>query len=183
MKRVIVIGSSCSGKTTLARHLAEILGFEQIELDALHWGPDWSMPATGSFRSAVEERICGDYWVVDGNYSVVRDIVWSKATDAIWLNYPFYIVFSRAVVRTMKRIISREVLYNGNRESFRRAFLSRGSILLWIIRTFRRRRKGYRALFAADVFPNLCLIELRRPRDARRLLASLRRGTEGSSGG
>jgi len=82
MKRVIVIGSSCSGKTTLARRLAELLGSPHIKLDALHWGPDWSEVPRERFRAALEKRVEGDRWVVDGNYSAVRDIVWERATDA-----------------------------------------------------------------------------------------------------
>ena len=45
MKRVSVVGSSGSGKTTVARQLAEALGVPHVELDALHWGANWS-PAT-----------------------------------------------------------------------------------------------------------------------------------------
>jgi len=181
MKRVIVIGSSCSGKTTLARRLAELLGSPHIKLDALHWGPDWSEVPRERFRAALEKRVEGDRWVVDGNYSAVRDIVWERATDAAWLNYRFHVVFGRALARTLRRIVLREELFNGNRESFRKAFLSRDSILLWVIRTFNRRRRNYRALFESGVFPNIRLIELRRPRDAGMLLANLRRGTDKES--
>ena len=134
MKRVVVIGSSCSGKTTLARRLAEALDCEHIELDALYWGPSWSEAPREAFRAAVEERLAGDRWVVDGNYSVVRDIVWSRATDAVWLNYPFPIVLGRALVRTLRRIVLREELFGGNRELFRKTFLSRESILWWVIK-------------------------------------------------
>ena len=146
MKRVVVIGSSCSGKTTLARRLAEALGCEHIELDALYWGPGWSEAPREAFRAAVEERLAGDRWVMDGNYSVVRDVVWSRATDAIWLNYPFPIVLGRALVRTLRRIVLREELFGGNRESFRRAFLSRGSILWWVMKQLCRGSSRSRAV-------------------------------------
>jgi hypothetical protein len=112
--------------------------------------------------------------VVDGNYTKVQDIVWSRATDAIWLNYTFPVVFSRALARTLRRVFLRERLYNGNCESFRNAFLSRDSILWWVITTFRRRRRQYREQFARGVFPGLNLTELRRPRDAKRLVEALR---------
>ena len=139
----------------------------------------WMSSERWGSSTAVEERLEGDRWVVDGNYSVVRDIVWPRATDAVWLNYPFPIVFGRALVRTLRRIVLREELCSGNRESFRKAFLSRESILWWVIKTFNRRRRNYRALFSSGAFPNLRLIELRRPRDAGRLLAGLRRGRGG----
>lgn len=37
--RVVIIGTSCSGKTTLAGTLAAALATPHIELDALHWLP------------------------------------------------------------------------------------------------------------------------------------------------
>jgi adenylate kinase family enzyme len=174
VERVIVIGTSCCGKTTLARRVAEALGSRHIELDAIHWRPGWSEAPTEEFRAAVQQQVEGQRWVVDGNYSEVQDIVWPRATDAIWLNYSFLTVFSRAFVRTVRRVFLREVLYNGNRESFRNAFLSRGSILWWVIRTFRRRREQYEALFSRGAFPGLRLTELRRPGEAERLLRTLR---------
>jgi adenylate kinase family enzyme len=174
MERVIVIGTSCSGKTTLARRVAEITGSPHIELDAIHWGPGWSEAPTEAFREEVRQRVEAPRWVVDGNYSKVQDIVWSKATDAIWLNYSFRIVFGRALLRTLRRVFLRELLFGGNRESFRGAFLSRESILWWVVTTFRRRRRHYWALFDGDAFPGLSLTELRRPADAERLLQTLR---------
>ena len=174
MERVVVVGSSCSGKTTLARQVAEAIGSPHIELDAIHWGPGWSETPTEKFREEVRRRVQGPRWVVDGNYSKVRDIVWSEATDAIWLNYSFPVVFGRALGRTFRRILLREQLYNENRESLRNTFMSRDSILWWVITTFRWRRKQYRALFSGGTFPGLSLTELRRPREAEQLVRSLR---------
>lgn len=174
MDRVVVIGTSCAGKTTLARRLAEALGSAHVELDALHWGPGWSAASTEGFRKAVRERVSVERWVVDGNYAKVQDIVWSRATDAVWLNYSFPVVFGRALWRTLRRVFLREALFGGNRESFRNAFLSRGSILWWVITTFGRRRRQYRALFGDGAFPKLRLTELRAPRDAEHLIRSLR---------
>ena len=106
MKRVVVIGSSCSGKTTLARRLAQVLNAPHVELDALHWGPNWTERPTEVLREAVSERVAGDSWVVDGNYTKVQDIVWPRATDAVWLNYPFPLVFGRALWRTLSRAVT-----------------------------------------------------------------------------
>jgi adenylate kinase family enzyme len=173
MERVVVIGTSCCGKTTLARRVAEAIGSPHIELDAIHWGPDWTEMPTREFRATVQRRVEGRRWVVDGNYSKVQDIVWSRATDAIWLNYSFSVVFGRALLRTFRRVFLRERLFSGNRESFRTAFLSRDSILWWVLKTFRRRRRQYRAQFGGDTFPQLRLTELRRPREAERLVSAL----------
>ena len=64
-----MIGSSCSGKTTLAARLAEALGVPHIELDALHHGPNWQEATAEELHARVEEALAGlDGWVTDGNY-------------------------------------------------------------------------------------------------------------------
>ncbi len=89
MKRVVVIGTSCSGKTTFASQLADELAIAHTELDVLHWLPDWQMRPIEEFRLLVAEVAAQDLWVIDGNYSKVRDIIWPRATHLVWLNYPF----------------------------------------------------------------------------------------------
>src|SRR5688572_5952848 len=131
--RIVVVGTSGSGKTTLARRLAEMLGRWHIELDALHWGPNWT--PRPEFAELVEEAIAHDAWVLDGNYSKVRDAVWQRATALVWLNYSFPVIFYRALSRTLKRILDQQQIHNGNRESFRVAFLEKDGIPWWVIRT------------------------------------------------
>ncbi len=168
-----MVGSSCSGKTTLANSLSEKLGSAHIELDAIHWLPDWVPRPVEEFRKLTGVAIAEESWVVDGNYSSARDLVWPRATALVWLNYPFRIVFWRALRRTISRAITRKELYSGNRETFAQAFFSRESILWWVITTFRRRRREYQAVFQRGDFPHLGIVELKRPADADRLLQSL----------
>jgi hypothetical protein len=111
--------------------------------------------------------------VIDGNYSDVRDIVWARGTTIIWLNYPFRVVLWRALCRTVKRAVSQEELFSGNRESFRMSFLSRESIILWVMRSYRRRRRNYRKIFDNGDYPHLQVIELRDIAQAEALIASL----------
>ena len=174
MERVIVIGTSCAGKTTLARGIAEVLDLPHMELDTMFWGPDWSECPTEEFREAVRKYAESDRWVVDGNHSKARDILLSRATDAIWLNYSFRVVFWRALRRTSRRVVLREELFGGNRETFRHSFLSRGSILWWVLRTYRGRRRAYRELFSSGGGAGVRLAELRRPREADDLIESVR---------
>ncbi len=96
LERVIIVGTSCCGKTTFSRRLAEILKQPHIELDALYWGPNWVAKPADEFRRLVENAVSRDRWVVDGNYGLVRDVIWPKATLVIWLNYDFIVVFRRA---------------------------------------------------------------------------------------
>jgi adenylate kinase family enzyme len=125
------------------------------------------------FRMVVEKETSNDQWVSDGNYSKVRDIVWGHATDVIWLNYSFPLVFSRALRRTIRRAISREELFSGNRESLRMTFFSKDSLLLWILKTYRRNRIKYRAFQTSPEWAHLQFMEFRRPGDATDFLFTL----------
>ena len=175
MERVVVVGTSCSGKTTLARQLSLVLGSPHVELDAIHWKPGWQERPVDEVRQMAGDAAEGKRWVMDGNYSAVRDIVWGRATAVVWLNYPFRVVLWRCLCRTIRRAITREELFSGNRESFRKSFLSRDSIILWAVTSHRRVWREYRRIFDDGDFPHLRVIELREPAQARALLASLGR--------
>jgi adenylate kinase family enzyme len=78
LERVIVVGTSCCGKTTFSKRLSGILQQPHIELDALYWGPNWEPKPADEFRSLVDHATSSDRWVVDGNYSAVRNLIWPK---------------------------------------------------------------------------------------------------------
>jgi adenylate kinase family enzyme len=167
--RVAVVGTSGSGKTTFAESLAGRTDVPHIELDALYWGPNWTERPAEEFRASVAQAIAAPSWTCDGNYSEVREMVWQRATTLVWLNYPFPVVFFRAVYRTVTRAITRKRLYAGNQESLRQAFDPEW-IPWWVIRTFKRRRREYRALLQDPRFQHLEVLEFRKPRAAAAFL-------------
>ena len=171
--RILVIGTSGAGKSTFARALSARTGIPFVELDAFHWGANWIPKESSEFRRLTAEATAGDAWIVEGNYSVVRDVLWPRGTTVIWLNYRLPIVLYRSVRRTIVRCVTGEPLWHGNRESFRRSFLSKESILVWVITTFHRRRRELFQLRASETYPSLTWVEFRNPRDAQRYLESL----------
>lgn len=171
--RVVVIGTSAAGKTTFSRTLAERVNASFVELDELHWMPEWRERPDDDFAVLVDKAIAGESWVVDGNYAVVRDLVWPRANVVIWLNYSFPLVFWRGLRRSLDRGLRGQVLWHGNRESLPRAFLSKDSILLWIATTFSRRRAEFAGLKSSGRYPNLRWIEFRKPADADRWLSAM----------
>ncbi|HBY99094.1 MAG: hypothetical protein M5U01_42110 [Ardenticatenaceae bacterium] len=171
-RRIVVIGTTGSGKTTLARQLARRLGLPHVELDALNWGPNWSAAPVDVLRERTAQALSGDAWVIDGNYSRVRDIVWGRADTVVWLDYPLPVIMARLVRRTLRRITTREELWGGNRESWRVQLLSRDSLFLWALQTYRRRRREYPELLARPEYAHLQIVRLRSPREAEAWLAS-----------
>ena len=173
LKRTVVIGTSCSGKTTFALKLAQLLRVQHIELDSLNWLPDWKSRTNEEFRTIVEKAVSADEWVTDGNYSKTRDIVWSRATAFVWLNYSFPVVLSRAFSRTIRRIFDSEVLFSGNRETFRMSFLSRDSILLWVLKTYHRRQREYPRLLSEFQSRDVEIQVFRTPAEAEKFLSQV----------
>jgi adenylate kinase family enzyme len=142
--RIAVVGTTCSGKTTVAKRLAERYGVPHIELDALHWGPGWSEPTADEFRARVEEALNNECWVADGAYhGKLGALVLERADLVVWLDPPLTTVLRRLGSRTVRRVRSGEELWGGNRETWRGTFFSRNSLFLWVLKTHRPRRARY----------------------------------------
>ena len=128
--RISIVGNTGSGKSTLAAQLAELLDCPHVELDALHWGPDWTSAPDDLFRARVRQATSGERWVVDGNYKRVRDVFHDRLQMLVWLDYPLVVNLWRLTRRGLKRIFTREELWeSGNRETFGGQFLSSGLAL------------------------------------------------------
>jgi adenylate kinase family enzyme len=174
-RRIVVVGTSGSGKTTMARRLAEGLGLPHVELDALHWGPGWTEALPEEFRQRTAAALAGEAWTTDGNYGRVRDIVWSRADTLVWLDYSLPVVLWRVISRTILRVARREELWSGNRENLGNSFLSRDSIILWAIKTYRRRQRETPLLLRRPEYSHLQVVHLRSVGQARRWLEEVTR--------
>ncbi|MEE3719777.1 ATP-binding cassette domain-containing protein [Tumidithrix elongata RA019] len=163
-QRISIVGTSGSGKTTLAKNISQLLQIPHVELDALHWEPNWIEAPDQVFRDRISKALSGDRWVVDGNYSKVRDLVWGSADTVVFLDYPFEIVLRQLLRRTLQRSLNKEELWSGNRESIYKTFFSQDSILLWMLKTYANNRKKYPALLQQPEYKHLSFVHLRSPK-------------------
>jgi adenylate kinase family enzyme len=175
--RVSVIGTSGSGKTTFARNLAQALGVQHIDLDAINWQPNWydlSQNEPDEFRQRVSLAVGADAWVSCGNYSLVRPVVLARATHIVWLDYPKPIVMRRVIWRSFSRAVGRVELWpgTGNRETFAR-WLDKGHPIRWAWDTYARRRKRAFAEFEDPKLAHIERIRIVHPREAQPLIAAL----------
>ena len=120
--RIVVVGTSGAGKTTLARRVAALLELPHIELDAINWQSGWrdlTRHDPAEFVRRVTEAIEAEAWVVDDNYGTVRDRVWQRATHLVWLDYRRPLIMARVISRSLTRAVLRTELWAGNRERWR----------------------------------------------------------------
>jgi adenylate kinase family enzyme len=174
--RIAVVGTTGSGKTTLAKALAAQLALPYIELDAVNWQAGWrdlSRTDPDEFVRRVTLAIAADIWVLDGNYGLVRDFLWRRATHLVWLDYDWPIVMYRVIRRSLVRAMLRTELWAGNRERWLH-MLRPSHPIRWAWSTWRRRRREYEERIRQNDYAHLVVLRLCRPCEAERLLRQLR---------
>jgi len=174
-QRIVVIGATSSGKSTLAQTLAEKFNLDYIELDALFWEPNWKEADVQAFRERVRSATHSQVWVVAGNYHKVRDLIWPNAQTIIWLDYPLPTIFWRLLKRTIRRATSQKELWNGNRETFwgHLKIWSAESLFHWLFKTYWRRKREIPILFSMPEHQHLHIIHFKHPWETEDWLASI----------
>ena len=174
--KINIIGTSGSGKSTFGRRIAEALAIPYIEMDRLYWRSNWQGTPDDEFLATLEKALAASPdWVLDGNYNRTRDVKWRDVDLVVWLDYGFGRTLYRAVRRAVYRAWRKNELWpgTGNRESFRRSFFSRESIIWWTMKTWRQNRRRYLADMQDPQYARIRFIRLRTPREAEQLLREL----------
>jgi len=173
--RIVVVGTSGAGKTTMARQIAAALELPCIELDRLHWGPNWqalSETDPDEFVRRVGAAIAAESWVSDGNYAIVRDLLWRRATHLVWLDYSRAVIMYRVIKRSIERAFDQTELWAGNKEDWRRWWRPSHPIR-WAWSTWKNRRSRFEQLLNSAQFSHLHVVRLRSPREAASVIKRL----------
>lgn len=175
-QRIWVIGCPGSGKSTLSRQLAEHYDLPRHELDALFHQPGWTQTPDDEFRAQVVEITSTDRWVLDGNYYIRTGNQPKERVElVVWIDLERFLTVRRVFVRTMRRLVRREVLWNGNREPWY-GFLDprpAENITLWAWRQHPVYRRRYGEAIANQEFGDATVVRLRSPQDVWTWLAGL----------
>ena len=178
MERVVILATASGcGKTTVGRALASALDVPFVELDAIHWQAGWRQLDAAELRRRVEPLVARAAWVVDGSYrDKLGDLVLERADTIVWLDLPRRVWLPRLVRRTLRRALTREELWNGNRESLRNALVGFDSLFRYALANERPRRHRYPRELA-----RYRVARLRSPAEVEAFLRSARRRERSSA--
>ena len=172
-QRIVVFGSTGVGKTTMARRIAEEFALPVIDIDSLRREAGKSAAPEETFSQLVVEHVKAVNWIIDGSYTSVQDIIWSRADAIVWLDFPFWVFCSRLIKRSLYRTLIRknsEKPVKGRNQPARERALT----YLQAIFTGRQRRQRYFATLYSTKNVHLHIIRLFSPKDADLWLELLR---------
>ncbi len=174
MKRIIVVGTTGSGKSLVANALSRKLNIPYIQMDQLFWESNWQESTDASFFPKIVAAVEGSSWVLDGNYARTNQLTWPLADTVVWIDLPFWLTFYQCFKRGLSRAITRKELWpaTGNRESILRLF-SKDSILIWLFKTYESNRARYLERMNDPKFAYVKFIHLKSRKDVKSFLESL----------
>ncbi len=176
-RRVVVIGTTSSGKSTLAERLAALLDVSFVELDALFWKPGWVESSDEEFFAKVLDATSGDGWVVAGSYSRTWPEYWSRVQTVIWLDLPMAVSVWRVLRRSWWRSRNRELLWGTNYERFwpQLKVWDHDSLLWWAVTQHGRQRRRNVEAMVDPRWAHVRFVRLRSQREVEEFVREVQR--------
>ena len=88
MKKIIVIGSPGSGKSTFAKALHDKTAIELFHLDMLYWNENKTTVGKHVFLQRLSSVLARDEWILDGNYASTMEERLAACDTVFFLDYP-----------------------------------------------------------------------------------------------
>jgi len=165
--RIVVYGVTGSGKSVFAGRISAATGLPYYSVDDLTWEPGWIEVPLDEQRRRISAICDQDEWILDSAYGKWADLPLGRAELIVGLDYPRWRSLGRLLRRTAIRLVERQPVCNGNRESLRTLF-GPDSIVAWHFRSFGRKRSRMRRWEADPEVP--AVLRLTSPTQADRLL-------------
>jgi adenylate kinase family enzyme len=176
-QRISVVGNSGSGKSTLARRIAAAIDAPVVELDAMYHQANWTPRDPELFMAEVSAIADTQRWVIDGNYRtvVVDGPVWQRADTVVWLRVSRRTVMRQIVPRTLRRVVSRKPLWNGNREQLSNLFRWNPdlNVIRWAWTQHAKYAERYEIAINDPRYANINFVVLRSRAEANQWLAMI----------
>ncbi|WP_454698076.1 adenylate kinase [Arthrobacter humicola] len=175
--RVLFYGVTGSGKSSAAHAYAAASGLPEFSADDdIGWLPGWQQRSVEQQREIATDVAARDSWVLDSAYGVWRDIVVPRAELVVALDYPRWLSLGRLIRRSVRRVVTRQPVCNGNVETLARLF-AKDSIFYWHFNSFARKKRVFRAWQADPDMPPVLVF--RKPRELDNWLTQVATATSG----
>ena len=102
MERILIVGNSGAGKSTMARAMGEKTGLPVVHLDRLFWRENWQHIAREEFDALLQQELEKSQWIIDGNYDRTVSTRLAYCDTVIYLDYPRW----QCLLGVVKRVIS-----------------------------------------------------------------------------
>lgn len=168
--RILLLGVTGSGKSTVARRVEQARGIPVIDVDALAWRPGWVKTPDDELAAAIGEVAARDAWVMDAAWKATLPVVLPRTQLVVALDLPRWLSLTRLLRRTAWRVISRNQVCGENVESLG-SMLGRDSIIAWHFQSFSRKRQQITAWVTDPQMPQV--LHLRSARDVENWVTSL----------
>lgn len=139
MKKILVIGTSGSGKSTHAKQLSEILDIKFFPSDNFYWEESWKITSHEKVLEHIKSVVVQKEWILDGNFETERELVWKLSDCIIWLDYSLTVVIWQVITRNFRWLLTRQTIWSGNRMTFQRAI----SGIRHTIKSYSVKKKNY----------------------------------------
>lgn len=166
------MGDSCAGKSTLGARLAEALGADFVDMDAINWLPNWvGLNATDpeEFERRLHEATAGERWVVAGSYTGhSQNTFWPRLGTVVWLDLPLPLLLRRVIARSWRRWRTKELLWGTNYEKFWPQLMvwrKEKSLIWWIVTQYKRRRAQMLGFMADPRWSHIKFVRLTSPEE------------------
>jgi ABC-type dipeptide/oligopeptide/nickel transport system ATPase component len=162
-ERINIVGTSGSGKTTFARKLSAAINVPYYEIDELFWKANWQESSDDELLAKMQAVCSRARWILDGNYLRTTPVKWERVQLVVWLDLSLPQTVWQVTKRAIRRCFSKQELWpgTGNRETLRKVFFSKDSIIWWAITSYRTNRERYTSMMASPEFAHIHFVRLR----------------------